>query len=166
MSKFFSLTSGRKPVAVPLGDKEVTEYHYEVDKDTGERKLVENELKFNWYQKIQEARVGTSMQEILSRYANGDDSVIGKIEKSYQDFTSAPRTLAEAYQMISNAERDFKTLPSDVKELFNNDVQQFMSSIGDGTLIDKLSKLSRTVDKDGKIEAEKKENLEVLYEQK
>lgn len=50
--------------------------------------------------------------------------------KSGLDVTSLPKTFAEFLQLQIDRKREFDRLPVEIKQKFNNDVQQYMSTAG------------------------------------
>lgn len=83
----------------------------------------------NIQHKIQEGVVGLTPYEILDRYARcPDPEILNQMEKSYADFTAAPRSLAELEQFRIDARNAFYALPANVRQLFNNNFNTFMQN--------------------------------------
>lgn len=90
------------------------------------------------FEKIQSFESATDMTYILAKLASGDMSVLNVHPGSYGDFTSAPKTLAEALQMKIDADRVYDSLPVEVKKKFDNDRDKFFASAGSDEWLDKL----------------------------
>lgn len=83
----------------------------------------------NIQHKIQEGVVGLTPYEILDRYARcPDPEILNQMEKSYADFTAAPRSLAELEQFRIDARNAFFSLPANVRQLYNNNFNTFMQN--------------------------------------
>ena len=79
---------------------------------------------------IQSHRESTDMNLILSRYMNGDTSVLTRVQGVYADVTSAPKNMHEALSMVLRAQEDFSMLPKDVRAKFDFDCNKYIASIG------------------------------------
>lgn len=79
---------------------------------------------------IQSHRASTDMNLILSRYMNGDTSVLTRVQGVYADVTSAPKNMHEALAMVLRAQEDFDKLPKDIRAKFGFDCNKYISSIG------------------------------------
>lgn len=75
---------------------------------------------------------------ILANCANGDLSGLNAMKGVYGDFTEMPKTYAEMLQLQIDAKRTFDSLPVDVKNNFNNDVNQFLAVAGEKEWAKKL----------------------------
>lgn len=71
----------------------------------------------------------TDISYIMSRLQAGDNSVI-RDGAMYGDFTKTPKSLAEALQIMINAEQRFNELPLDVRSKFNNSYLAWMQAAG------------------------------------
>lgn len=79
---------------------------------------------------IQSHRASTDMNLILSRYMNGDTSVLTRVQGVYADVTGAPKNMHEALSMVLRAQEDFNKLPKDIRAKFGFDCNKYISSIG------------------------------------
>lgn len=70
------------------------------------------------------------MQLILKKLALGDTSVLSSKTPFYGDFTEAPKSYAEALQLIIDAEKEFYKLPLDKRNEFDNDYHQWFAQAG------------------------------------
>lgn len=103
-------------------------YNPELQKD-GSIKLVEF-AKENTDEIIHSFYESTTLEVILSRFANGDTSALNRYQPIYADLTQAPKTLAEALQTITNSRSAFEHLPVEVKQQFDNDFNKWLMSAG------------------------------------
>ena len=72
----------------------------------------------------------TDMSYILSRMAAGDTSVLEQRTPFYGNFLEAPKTYAEALQLVIDGEKEFNRLPLDVRNSFDNDFRQWLAQAG------------------------------------
>lgn len=92
----------------------------------------------NLYEDIQSFRASTDMNLILSRYLNGDPSVLSRVQGFYMDISEMPTNVHEAMTLMDRARSDFDKLPVDIKEKFNFDSNQFLASLGTDEWFDKM----------------------------
>lgn len=90
----------------------------------------------------------TTLECILSKFANGDLSALNRYQPIYMDVTTAPKTLAEAQQKLINMENAFLALPSEVKEQFGNSFNVWISKAGSEEWMKHMSKVMNTNIKD------------------
>lgn len=87
-----------------------------------------------------QAKAGTcDMSTIVARYMSGDTSAAGSRPGFYDDATQMPRNLLEAQTMLINARSTFDALPADVRQSFDNDFQNWLSTAGSKDWIDHMS---------------------------
>lgn len=86
--------------------------------------------KSNLYDEIQSHKDSCDIYKLLERYQNGDVSALSKVAGQYLDITDAPKTLAEAYTFVSNAERFFSKLPLKLREQYDFDPSKFVGDLG------------------------------------
>lgn len=84
----------------------------------------------NLYEEIQSHRDSTDLSLIINRYFNGDPMALSRVQGAYMDITGLPDNIHEAMTLVDNARRDFEGLPPEIKQLFGNDANQFLSSLG------------------------------------
>lgn len=100
---------------------------------------------------IESFRDQTDMAYILKQLSLGDASVLNQTPAQYGDFTQMPHSMLEAMQMQLDAERQFNTLPLDVKSKFNNNYREWCSSAGTDAWFEKMN---IKIDSEEKGEAE------------
>lgn len=112
----------------PSGEKIVPTYSLVVDKDTGKTDLKATG-KTNMYDYIQSSLEETLIYNVIERYNAGDITALDKVRGFYGDVTQLPKNLAEAQQLLINAQKTFNSLPVDVRAKYNHSVSEFLSAI-------------------------------------
>lgn len=97
----------------PAGDKVQVEHTPHMGLD-GRRKLEKDNPK-PIYEMIQASREQCEIERIVKRALQGDTSVLNAIEGQYLDITGAPKSLAQAQQIIINAKYQFEQLDAETK---------------------------------------------------
>ncbi len=131
--EFYSYSNKHPRSPYPESHKIVPTYSIKIDKQTGKKELKESG-KTDIYEKIQENKEGTYIYDILEKYMAGDESVLNKSLARYGDVTELPTNLAEAQQLIIDAENTFKSLPIEIRKEFNHSPTEFMAGIENGKL--------------------------------
>lgn len=98
--------------------------------DNGTIELVE-EGKEDIVQAINSFKDSTDMSFLLQRMAMGDTSVLNPNLPIYADLTQMPKTYAEALQLQIDAKREFYKLPPELREKFNNNVNEWIATAGE-----------------------------------
>lgn len=101
--------------------------------DKGNKSLVKDE-EIDRDAEIQSYLEETKIENIINRAAY-DPSIVQKLgahlsEAEPQDFTSMPSTLAEAQNLMIQAEQTWDKLPREIKQKFDNDVDKFIARFG------------------------------------
>lgn len=84
------------------------------------------------------------LENIVARAMNGDTEALNQRIGSYGDFTTFPKTYAEALQRIIDAKNLFDSLPVSVRNNFENDVYKFVSSLDEPDFLDKIGYVKPT----------------------
>lgn len=113
------------PCAVGSGMKDT--YKMQVD-DDGKRELRKSG-EYNLYAEIQSYKDSVSIDYILSRFVNGDETALSRAQGIYGDFSQMPTTLAELQQRVIDAEDLFNSLPIDIKEKYNFSASEFFAQL-------------------------------------
>lgn len=111
--------------------------------------------KSNLYNEIQSHKDSCDIYKLLERYQSGDVSALSKVVGQYMDITDAPKTLAEAYTFVSNAEKFFSKLPLKLRDEYDHDPSKFISDLGSAHCNDLLSEAfgsSESPSKDNSLE--------------
>lgn len=103
----------------------------------GRLELVEGEPE-NIYEQIQMYADDCDLNILLKRYQNGEVDVFNQVETFYADVADMPRNYAELLNKVSQAENFFSTLPSEIRERFNNSPHEFLASVGDEDFLSKF----------------------------
>ena len=95
---------------------------------------VDNDLEVdgevNLYDEIQSHADSVDIYTILSRFEQGDESVLSKRNGQYVDLTQLPTTFAEMHQKIIDASNEFDALPLEIRSEYEFDVSKFIADIG------------------------------------
>lgn len=67
----------------------------------------------------------------------GDLSVLKQAKLTYADADDFPKTLMEAQNIVIKAKGEFDKFPEEVKKLFNNSPEQYVSEMGSDDFIKK-----------------------------
>ena len=127
------------------------EYQEEIDKKSGKKKLVCIGKK-NVYEIIQQDLESTKIENILHKLAVGDLSVLRQAELTYVDEKDFPHSLMEAQNIVIKAKQEFAKMPVEVRKLFNNSAEQYVSEIGTDDFIKKLAPYNDEIAKKQKDE--------------
>lgn len=126
----------RRTFPTNVGSPVVLTYAPEYDKQ-GNLQLVQDGEK-DLYAEIQSHKDSTDLALILNRYFNGDPMALSRVQGAYMDVTGMPTNLHEAMSLVDNARRDFDTLPVDIKQLFDNDANKFLATLGSPEWFEKM----------------------------
>lgn len=105
----------------------VPTYEYQIV--DGVKELVESGV-VNIQDKIDSFSVEADINNIISRYINGDLSVLNQVKGTFGDFRNIPDNYAELFNRVQSCQNVFDSLPVEVKEKFGNSYQVFWSSFG------------------------------------
>ncbi len=75
----------------------------------------------------------TKLENIIRRASIDPDlaaRLVPDVGKGIQDFTEAPKTLAELQNIMLRAEQIWEDVPKEIKLKFDNDVDKFVASFG------------------------------------
>uniref|UniRef100_A0AAU8AZ87 Internal scaffolding protein n=1 Tax=Dulem virus 198 TaxID=3145675 RepID=A0AAU8AZ87_9VIRU len=96
--------------------------------ENGKRELRKNG-EYNLYAEIQSYKDSVSIEYILTRFMNGDDSALSRAQGIYGDFSEMPTTLAELQQRVIDAEDLFNSLPIDIRAQYNHSASEFFAQL-------------------------------------
>ena len=118
----------RKRIYSSSGDKTEPIYEPVLNDDgtidlvvTGERDLQEY---------IQSFAEDCTLENILKRYALGDQTALSKVQGFYADTTEMPKTFRDVLDSVIKGQSMFDQLPIEIKQKFNNDFNQWFVDIG------------------------------------
>lgn len=132
--KIFGLTTAREvpKEASASGDKIRRTFRWRYDNEGKKDLILDEEIDRD--AEIQSFLEETKIENIIRR-ATFDPEVAQKLGASLGDsepidFTEMPTTLAEAQNLIIQAEQTWNKLPSETKQQFDNDVDKFIHDYG------------------------------------
>lgn len=96
------------------------------------------------------------MHYIIAQLKNGNTSVINRRPMMYGDFTDAPKTYAQALQMVLDGRATFDSLPLSVRNKFDNSFEKWFATAGSSDWLSAMSPDSDPVpsDSDSPVESE------------
>lgn len=125
MAKFFSLTVKNPRKAIPNGSRIRIEHALRYD-EYGNKYLAEVGT-FDQYAYIQSFAASCDINEIVRRATPEQMAAFG--QGVYGDVSNIPKTLADSYEILRNAEFVYDNLPADVKAEYA-DYKSFLNSFG------------------------------------
>ena len=131
-------------VSTPTGTPFLNEYQEEIDRDTGRKSLVLTGKK-NVYELIQVDRESTKIENILQRAALGDLAALNAREPMYIDATTMPKSLMEVQNIVLKAKQEFEKMPLEVKELFHNSPEEYVSMMGTNEFLEKMGPYNKKI---------------------
>ena len=134
--KFRILNEKHERFFAPTGEKTEIRHEPEIGKD-GKRVLKPTRV-VEIYNLIQEGREQTEIQYIMKRAMEGDANVLNAMNGVYADISDAPKSLAEAQQLIINAKREFENLPIEIKRKFNMNPEEYVAQVGTKEWLDAM----------------------------
>lgn len=142
------------------GSRYENTYQEQIDKKSGKKHLVKvGETCV--YDIIQADFEQTKIENILHKLAVGDYSVLKQADLTYVDEKDFPKDLMEAQNIVVKAKAEFDKFPYEVKELFNNSPEQYVSEIGTDDFIKKMAPYNDNIAKRQKEEYNTKFNAAV-----
>lgn len=144
MPKVYTHFDVPKKTPTPSGDKFLNVYQEEILKD-GTKGLVCTGKK-NVYDMIQEDLESTKIENILKAVAMGDLSALRTQEPIYIDATTMPKTLMEAQNIVIKAKGEFEKMPVEVRQLFNNDAELYVSQMGSKEWLEKMAPYNKKIE--------------------
>lgn len=105
---------------------------------------------------IQSYYESTTLECILSKFANGDMTALNRYQPIYMDVTKGPKNLAESMQLLIDAENAFAVLPVEIKQQFNNDFRNWILTSQDKEWAEKMAPIitplnNNNIDEAGRV---------------
>lgn len=125
-----------------VGSPESPVYSPKVNED-GTIDLIQTGV-INIYDEIQSHADSCDINEIMKRFELGDTSVLERVNGFYGDFLDSPKTLAQVYQLMLDSRNEFDKLPTEVKNAFNNNPDEFICSLGSEKYYDVMNRFSKS----------------------
>lgn len=134
---FFSRTNRPKTIPVVLGDGTAPVYDEVLVDGRVMLQQVESENLFDF---VQASKAETSVYNIIDKFNRGDESALHKTVGQFMDVLGMPTTLAEAQQSLINVTKKFDSLPMDIRQKFENNVNIFVDTVSNSSP-EKLKKI-------------------------
>lgn len=83
----------------------------------------------NLYDYIQSHKESTDIHVLLTRFANGEEDILSRMQGFYADVSDMPKTYAEVLNAVIVGEETFARLPVEVKQRFDNSFAVWLSSM-------------------------------------
>lgn len=99
----------------------------------------------NTYQKIQADLEETKIENIIHKMMMGDFTMLKAQNGQYVDATTMPKSLMEAQNIIIRAKDEFEKFPAEVRKMFDNSAEKYVSEMGTKSFIEKMSKYNDKV---------------------
>lgn len=98
----------------------------------------------------------TDMHYILAQLKNGNTSVLNRAPMMYGDFTDAPKSYAQALQMVIDGRATFDALPLSVRNKFDNSFEKWFATAGSADWLSAMSpdSDSGSAESDSSVESE------------
>lgn len=143
-----------RPKTVPSnpGTRYINTY---IESITKKGKELEKSGETNVYEMIQLDKDSCDIEKILHQAAMGDLAALQQREATYCDATTLPKSLMEAQNLQIHAEQEFYKMPIEVRRLFNNSPEQYVSEMGTKEFLDKMAPYNEQL---AAIEKEKNHN--------
>lgn len=160
MSKFRTKYEEHKRYHCSPGTRYENTYQEEIDKKTGRKHLVKIG-KTCVYDLIQQDAEASKMVNIIQKLAMHDLSVLKEAKLTYADADDFPKSLMEAQDIVIKAKAEFDKFPAEVRKLFNNSPEQYVSEIGTKDFIEKMTPYNDEINRKFKEEEDTKFNKAV-----
>ena len=142
------------------GSKYENVYQEQIDKKTGKLYLVKTG-ETCVYDLIQADLEDSKIENIIHKLAMNDFSVLKQAQLTYADADDFPKNLMEAQNIVVKAKAEFDKFPAEVKTLFNNSPEQYVSEMGTEDFLTKMSPYNDSIAKHQKEEADAEFNRKV-----
>lgn len=129
----------------PSGSRYLNVYQERIGKDG--QIILEKTGETDIYEMIQSHLEEVKIENILHAVAMGDVNALHQREIFYADATVMPKTLMEVQNIVVKAKAEFETFPKEVKELFNNSCEQYVSEMGTEEFLTKMSPYNEKISK-------------------
>lgn len=124
----------------PTGNGTIEEYQLKYDKETGTEVLVKIGIR-NTQEEIQSFAESANITNIISRFVNGEVDLLNSVNGVYGDFRDTPKSYAEYFERVKEAQKIFNQLPESIKDKFDNSAEKFFLEFGTSSFESKISDL-------------------------
>lgn len=132
--KFRSRSSEPVRFPSPVGSR--YRKKYVISNTPGER-LLESGCE-DVYDSIQKAAQGITVDDLIRRAQNGDNTAIPVPVDNYLDVSHMPTDMLSAHQMLTEARDKYNSLPANIRSKFNNSFDSFLKAAADGSVLSVL----------------------------
>lgn len=136
------LIEQRKRHYAPTGNGMLNVYEEQLKR--GHKELVKTG-ETNVYDRIQEDLEQSKIENILHRLAMGDVEALNQREATYMDTTTMPKELRDTLNIVLKAKNEFEKMPIEVKELFHNSPDEYVSEMGTQEFFNKMSPYNKKI---------------------
>lgn len=130
--KFFSRCNLPPRSTVSLGSPIQHVFEERID-DNGVKVLVESAIT-SVDERVQAHFTESLVYSALARAGAGDTSALQRAKVFYGDVTKVPTNLAEAHQLLINMDKNFESLPVEIKRCYDNSSSKFVKALADGSV--------------------------------
>lgn len=118
------------------GSREHVRYggHY----DENGRVVLDEIGRVNLYDEIQSHAESADIHVLLERYKRGDVDALSQAQGFYGDVLDFPKTYAEALNHMNEMERQFMSLPVEVRAKFGYSFSEFLASADQPDFLEKI----------------------------
>ena len=102
------------------------------------RVVLEESGRENIYDQIQSFAESCDIHVLMNRYVNGDVSALSKAQGQFLDVTAFPKTYAEMLNFVNDMEKQFMSLPAQVRSEFGNSFSEYLAASGSPDFMDRL----------------------------
>lgn len=99
----------------------------------------------NVYEQIQADLESTKIENILHAAAMGDLNALQQREAVYIDATTLPKNLMESQNIVLKAKQQFEKMPAEVRELFHNSAEEYVSEMGSKEFLEKMAPYNKKI---------------------
>lgn len=162
MLAYRAKTDEHKRYYCSAGSRYENTYQEQINKKSGKKELVKIG-ETNVYERIQADLEQSKIENIINRIAKGDMEVFKEARLTYVDADDFPQTLMEAQNIVVKAKAEFDKMPAEVRDLFHNSPEEYVSQIGTDEFVKKLAPYNDEIakkqkeDKDAAFNAQVKE---------
>lgn len=134
--KFITQYDARERTVSNPGDPIHITYagHY----DEKGRVVLEESGRENIYDQIQSYAESCDIHVLMNRYLNGDVSALSKAQGQFLDVTNFPKTYADMLNFVNDMEKQFMSLPAQVRSEFGNSFSEYLAASGSPDFMERL----------------------------
>lgn len=121
----------------PTGNGTIEEYQLKYDKEKGTEVLVKIGIR-NVQEEIQSFAESANITNIIERFVNGENDLLHSVDGVYADFRDTPKSYADYFKRVKEAEKIFDQLPENIKDKFDNSAEKFFLEFGTDSFNSKI----------------------------